>query len=416
MLGMVYQNVGRDSGLHEGIWLIKSQVFMESACKCGIESHYINFVKRLSAAQKRDSLNGQRKRQVWDKEENEAGISSVQFTLQHGAPNGIERWCGTLAKTKRHGFTIGRLWIWLLHRLAFSCLFSSSLLQLQKVMCDFKQSTESVGLKIHPDKTTILSNQSTNERKEVEINNIKVEIFSSSEEYDVSRANNYISATGNSKDQKSNQSGLGIVSRDTNWSWRQDRTSYNTDSACSTWWSRRRWATPLARGHYQKNTEESYDQLNANCFASSSKQRKITKKKTQPSRNDEDEEDEKANHRSSDEETAEGSTSNTDHDQDSDISFMNDTDEEIDTGEIEQKDWIDYTKRSTATAVEKMKAAKIPCWIETRERMKWRSALRNASLPDERWAKKAAKWNPGLSTKHQTNRPVGRPKRDGKMK
>ena len=49
------------------------------------------------------------------------------------------------------------------------------------MMCDFKQSTESVGLKIHPNKTKILSNQSTNKRKEVEINNFKVEILSACE-------------------------------------------------------------------------------------------------------------------------------------------------------------------------------------------------------------------------------------------
>ena len=56
-------------------------------------------------------------------------------------------------------------------------LFSISMVQLQKLTCDWKQSTESVRLKIHPDKTKILSNQSTNKRKEVEINNIKVEII-----------------------------------------------------------------------------------------------------------------------------------------------------------------------------------------------------------------------------------------------
>ena len=48
-------------------------------------------------------------------------------------------------------------------------------------MCDFKQSTNSVGLKVHPDKTKILSNQSTNKRKEVDINNIKVETLSACE-------------------------------------------------------------------------------------------------------------------------------------------------------------------------------------------------------------------------------------------
>ena len=34
--------------------------------------------------------------------------------------------------------------------------------------------------------------------------------------------------------------------------------------------------------------------------------------------------------------------------------------------------------------------------------------MRIASLPDERWAKKAAEWNPSLSTKHKTCRSVGR--------
>ena len=133
------------------------------------------------------------------------------------------------------------------------------------------------------------------------------------------------------------------------------------------------------------------------------------KKKTQPSRNDENEEEVKANQRTSDEETAEGSGSNTDCDQDSDISFMKDTDEEMDTGETDEENWIEYLKRSTDIADERMKTAKIPCWIETHRGIKWRWATRLASLPDERWTEKAAKRKPGLSTKHQTNRPVGRP-------
>ena len=57
-------------------------------------------------------------------------------------------------------------------------------------------------------------------------------------------------------------------------------------------------------------------------------------------------------------------------------------------------------------------AVKIPCWIETHRRIKWRLAMRTASVPDERWAKKAAQWNPGLSIKHKTCRSVGgRPKK-----
>ena len=40
-------------------------------------------------------------------------------------------------------------------------------------------------------------------------------------------------------------------------------------------------------------------------------------------------------------------------------SLMKDTDEEIDTAEIEEEEWIEYTKRSTATAIERMKVAQI---------------------------------------------------------
>ena len=73
----------------------------------------------------------------------------------------------------------------------------------------------------------------------------------------------------------------------------------------------------------------------------------------------------------------EGSSSTTDCDQDSDVSFVNDTDEEIDTAEIEQEEWIEYMKRSTAEAEELMQKAKIPCWIETHTGMKWRTGHEN---------------------------------------
>ena len=42
---------------------------------------------------------------------------------------------------------------------------------------DFKKRTESVGLKIYPEKTKILSKLGSNRRKEVTIDNIKVEVL-----------------------------------------------------------------------------------------------------------------------------------------------------------------------------------------------------------------------------------------------
>ena len=56
-------------------------------------------------------------------------------------------------------------------------LFSTSLEQLRNMMCDFKKSTENVGLNIYPEKTKILSNQRSNTRKEVTIDNIKVKVL-----------------------------------------------------------------------------------------------------------------------------------------------------------------------------------------------------------------------------------------------
>ena len=70
-------------------------------------------------------------------------------------------------------------------------------------------------------------------------------------------------------------------------------------------------------------------------------------------------EEEKEYHGSSEDETADGNSSNTDCDQDSDISFMKDTDEEIDTADIEEEEWIDYMKRSTDEAMERMTTGKI---------------------------------------------------------
>ena len=45
------------------------------------------------------------------------------------------------------------------------------------MLCDFNESTEAVGLGIHPDKTRILSNQDNVKDKEISLGNIKIEIL-----------------------------------------------------------------------------------------------------------------------------------------------------------------------------------------------------------------------------------------------
>ena len=42
------------------------------------------------------------------------------------------------------------------------------------------------------------------------------------------------------------------------------------------------------------------------------------------------------------------------------------------------------------------------------QKMKWKLALRIATSPSDRWLRKAADWNPELSTRYRTNRAIGR--------
>ena len=63
-------------------------------------------------------------------------------------------------------------------------LFASSKEQVQKMLCEFKKSTEKVGLRIHPEKTNILSNQinlNSDTKKEMEVDDIKIEILTRGE-------------------------------------------------------------------------------------------------------------------------------------------------------------------------------------------------------------------------------------------
>ena len=63
-------------------------------------------------------------------------------------------------------------------------LLASSKEQIRKMLCEFKKATEKVGLRIHPDKTKILSNQSSinsDSKKELEVEDMKIEILTRNE-------------------------------------------------------------------------------------------------------------------------------------------------------------------------------------------------------------------------------------------
>ena len=106
---------------------------------------------------------------------------------------------------------------------------------------------------------------------------------------------------------------------------------------------------PQEHGHTQKKTKEWFNRRSAKCTDN-----KIMRKKKKK----------KENNGNSEDETDDGNSSNAGRDQNSDISFMNETDEEIDSAEIEEEDWIEHMKTSTDEAMQRMKTAKIQCWIK----------------------------------------------------
>ena len=121
----------------------------------------------------------------------------------------------------------------------------------------------------------------------------------------------------------------------------------------------------------------------------------------------------KGNEDISEKDTEDESQEDSNKDQDSDVSFQEEADEEKDATENEE-DWIEFIKRSTKEAEERMAKHKIPCWIEVHRRTKWRMARRMFSLPEKRWNRQIFEWHPGLDTSIRTGRQVGRPGDDGK--
>ena len=172
-------------------------------------------LEKIIRGTERVSLHGQRKWHVWDKKTYETGRSSVQLTIQHGASNSNERRCETLAKHKTH-----------------------------------------------PDKTKILSKPKYEQkRRSIYQQHLSWDTISVGEceiSWEKIRFSNRKQQTS-----KIESGPPGLRSTDTNKSWRQNRTSYSTDSAYSKWWSRWRWAMLLELGHYQGITTEWYDRLNA---------------------------------------------------------------------------------------------------------------------------------------------------------
>ena len=101
-------------------------------------------------------------------------LSSLLFNtvLQYSLEGDLKRW-----QERQKGIRLSDKTEDCLTNLRFAddvLLFSTSLEKLREMLCEFKISTETVGLGTHPDKTKILSNQDKVKAKEITVDKIEV--------------------------------------------------------------------------------------------------------------------------------------------------------------------------------------------------------------------------------------------------
>ena len=81
------------------------------------------------------------------------------------------------------------------------------------------------------------------------------------------------------------------------------------------------------------------------------------------------------------------------------------------TTTIEEEEWIDYMIEKHCRCIGQDGTCKDSMLEQDPQKMKWKLALRIATSPSERWLTKAAEWSPDLSSRYQTNRAIGRPRK-----
>ena len=145
-----------DSISHNSIW--------EALKSCSVDHGYVCLLRKIYKDQKA-SVQTDEESEIFDIQKGSKQgdpMSSLLFNtaLQYSLKDEIQRW----QKKKGMGIFLSDQDRDCLTNLRFAddvMLFATSKEQLRNMMYEFKKATEKVGLRIHPDKTKILSNQST---------------------------------------------------------------------------------------------------------------------------------------------------------------------------------------------------------------------------------------------------------------
>ena len=145
-----------DSISHNSIW--------EALKSCNVDHEYVSLLRKIYRDQKA-SVQTDEESEIFDIQKGSKQgdpMSSLLFNtvLQYSLKDEIQRW----QKKKGMGIYLSDHDRDCLTNLRFAddvMLFATSKEQLRNMMYEFKKATEKVGLRIHPDKTKILSNQNS---------------------------------------------------------------------------------------------------------------------------------------------------------------------------------------------------------------------------------------------------------------
>ena len=158
---------------------IKHSALWNSLRFYGVKPAYVRLLQRLYSQQEGTVLTDKESDVFSIKRGTKQGdpLSSLLFNtvLQYSLEYDLKRW-----QEKSKGIRLSDATEDCLTNLRFAddvLLFSTSLDKLREMLCDFKMSTEAVGLGIHPVKTKILSNQDKIKANEITVDNIKIEIL-----------------------------------------------------------------------------------------------------------------------------------------------------------------------------------------------------------------------------------------------
>ena len=158
---------------------IKHSALWNSLRFYGVKPAYVKLLQQFYSHQEGTVLTDKESDVFPIKRETKQGdpLFSLLFNtvLQYSLENDLKRW-----QEKQRGIRLSDKTEDCLTNLRFAddvLLFSTSLGRLREMLCEFKSSTEAVGLGIHPDKTKILSNQDKVQVNEITVDNIKIEVL-----------------------------------------------------------------------------------------------------------------------------------------------------------------------------------------------------------------------------------------------